>query len=321
MRSTIVIPTLNGDETLHAVIQACLAQSLPEGSSLDILVIDSGSTDGTVALVSGFPGVRLHQIPNAEFGHGRTRQMATELTDADVLIYLTQDAEPVGDRWAADLLEPLRRFPGVAAVYGRQVPRPGCRPTVARDVTAAFRRLGPSAGVVVHGAAFGADASEPASTFFSNVCSAVRRSVLVDIPFRDVKYAEDQALVQDLHAAGYLTAYAPLASVRHSHDLTLERYFFRQVDEFVGIRASTGRPLRPGIFRHVAAFVVHSAQDVAFAATDRSTPPVQRARRAVAAPAFQAARRVAIALAGSRLATTGVVQRLSLERRLKNRGR
>jgi rhamnosyltransferase len=61
------------------------------------------------------------------------------------------------------------------------------------------------------------------------------------VPFRNLDYAEDQALGIDMLAAGYLKAYAPLGSVNHSHNYPLRQYFKRKFDESVGLRKSTGQ--------------------------------------------------------------------------------
>ena len=74
----------------------------------DVLVIDSGSTDGTPDLVKRFSqkNVRLEEIPKAEFQHGRTRNRGIAHTDGDHIAILTQDALPKTDDWLARLISP-----------------------------------------------------------------------------------------------------------------------------------------------------------------------------------------------------------------------
>src|SRR5260221_4642861 len=84
----VVIPTLNAARDWPKFTLALLACASPS----QVLVLDSSSTDGTaeMALASGF---RVHTIPRAEFDHGGTRQFGVEmLADAEVVVYLTQDA-------------------------------------------------------------------------------------------------------------------------------------------------------------------------------------------------------------------------------------
>ena len=74
---TVVIPTLNGERYLAEVLDAVARQEF--AGEVETLVIDSGSTDATLEIVRGRQGVRLHEIPNAEFGHGRTRNLGARL--------------------------------------------------------------------------------------------------------------------------------------------------------------------------------------------------------------------------------------------------
>lgn len=300
MRAAIVIPTFNAGDLFHEVLASCLAQEYEPG--FEVVVIDSGSSDRTLS-IAHHHRVRVHQIPNADFGHGRTRNLALTLSDAHVIAYLTQDATPVGTSWLAQLVSPLDLSPRIAAVYGRQQPRAQCRPTVKQDVIRTFRRLGPSEGLVLHGAPFDRD-SNFESRFFSNVNSAVRSDVLRKIPFRDVRYAEDQALAADLRVAGLVFAYAPGAVVLHSHDLGALEYFRRLVDEFAGLEAAIGRTPRVSVGRHLVAAGSHATRDAFLALTDPDYEPSTRVRYVLTAPLYQVARRLAIAVGRSRWAPT-----------------
>jgi rhamnosyltransferase len=81
--------------------------------------------------------------------------------------------------------------------------------------------------------------------FYSDVNSAARRLFLTDIvPYRDVRYAEDQLFGRDLLDAGFSKAYAARAAVEHSNDLTLGEYERRIFDETVGLR-EIGFPIPP----------------------------------------------------------------------------
>lgn len=312
MLATIVIPTLNAGASFTDVLTSCEGQQA--GGDVEVLVIDSGSTDGTDERALRH-GARLHRIPNSEFGHGRTRNLGAHLSDAEFVVFLTQDATPADDRWLASLLAPFWLSERIAATYARQAPRGDCRPTARRDITSTFARLGPTEGVVVHGPGF-TSGDEPTfeRAFLSNVSSAVRRSVLAQVPFRDVAYAEDRALAADLHEAGWLTAYAPTAVVLHSHDYALGEYFLRMVDEFSGLRDAVGEAPRVGVVRHVGAALVGSANDAAAALTTPDQPWWRRILWGVTAPAFQVARRVGIAVGRSRRLSP-LARRWSLEDR------
>lgn len=230
MDVTVVIPTFNGEAYLAEVLAAIDAQSFD--GSIETLIIDSGSTDATLEIVRARPAVRLHEIPNSEFGHGRTRNLAARMAAGRIVVYLTQDAIPAHPDWLRELTAPLS---DAAAVTGRQIPRPGCFPLLKYEIEASFAALGPVDAVTI--VSNDDDADLDAISFYSDVNSATLRSFLLDvIPYRDLPYSEDFAFAKDLLLAGYSKAYAPSGSVIHSNDLTLKEYRKRVFDETIALR-------------------------------------------------------------------------------------
>ncbi len=59
---TVAIPTLNGAATLGGVLAAVRGQRLPAGTALELVVCDSGSADGTVAIARE-AGAEVIRIP------------------------------------------------------------------------------------------------------------------------------------------------------------------------------------------------------------------------------------------------------------------
>jgi rhamnosyltransferase len=237
LRATVVILTFNGEVYLRRILESLSVQEF-EGE-FEVLVIDSGSTDSTLEIVADFPEVRLHRIPNHEFGHGRTRNLAASLARGDYVAYLTHDAVPLGAEWLTELLAPFGLDPTVRAVMGKQVPRPTCFPLMRYEIEGVFAQFGPDYGthVFYDGPFADAPGVRSAITFYSDVNSAAPREFLThDVPYRDVPYAEDQLFGQDVVAAGYHKAYAPRAAVEHSNDLTLGEFGPRIFEETVALR-------------------------------------------------------------------------------------
>ncbi|GAA4165558.1 hypothetical protein GCM10022286_28940 [Gryllotalpicola daejeonensis] len=236
--ATVAILTYNGETYLRRILEMLRAQEFD--GSFEVLVIDSGSTDATLDIIAEFPEVRLLQIPNEEFGHGRTRNLAAREARGEFIAYLTHDAVPAHSRWLHAIIEPMRRFPQVVAVLGKQVARPRAFPLQRYEVNGMFQNLGPDHGVTL----FYRDGDAPlpqavldAMSYYSDVNSATRRSFLLnEIPYRDVRYAEDQMFGRDIIDAGLVKAYAPQAAVEHSNDLSYAEYGHRIFDETVGLR-------------------------------------------------------------------------------------
>ncbi len=237
---TIAILTYNGEQYLAQILAAIADQDY--SGSHEVLVIDSGSTDRTLDIVAQYPGVRLHQIPNAEFGHGKTRNLAAQLANGTYVAYLTHDAVPADSHWLAELLAPFELFPRVEGVVGRQVARRDCVPILKYEIDRVFETQGPEFGTTVTYATEAFDRNPHywlPGAFYSDVNSAARRSFLLEtVPYRDVDYAEDQLFGRDVLDKGYHKAYAARGAVEHSNDLSYREYKKRIFDEIVGLRAS-----------------------------------------------------------------------------------
>lgn len=228
--TAIVIPTKDGMPLAEEVFAAAAAQGADE-----FLVIDSGSTDGTVEAARA-AGATVVEIDPATFGHGRTRNLAVQQLDVDLVCFLTQDATPLPG-WLDAYVDAFAVDERIAAVFGPHVPRPGTSPMIARELIDFFGPFSPDGRVHVQ-----RRLDEPGWNpgFLSNANAAYRRSVLLDLPFRDVAYAEDQAFARDALAAGWLKAYQPQAAALHAHDYPWLQFMRRYFDEYRGLHETTG---------------------------------------------------------------------------------
>jgi rhamnosyltransferase len=186
----------------------------------DVLVIDSGSTDGTTELATRH-GAAVHRIAPNEFDHGATRNLGASLTAGRCVVFLVQDALPADDHWLAAMVENLDADETVAGVYGRQVPRPDSSPltrALMRDwPTSSSERREQFAG------GRGSYAALPPATrrslaVFDNVSSCVRRSVWEIIPFERTRFGEDLRWGKAVVEAGHKLVYEPRSAVLHSHE-------------------------------------------------------------------------------------------------------
>ncbi|MGO4105193.1 glycosyltransferase family 2 protein [Leifsonia sp. YAF41] len=236
--ATIVIPTLNGEPYLGAILDALKAQDFT--GEYEVLVIDSGSSDGTMDIVRARPWVRLHEIPNEEFGHGTTRNLGARLARGRMIAYLTQDAVPSNAQWLTEITAPLDpQGLDAVAVMGKQIPRRQCFPLLKYEIFGVFARFGSDLGTTVFSRGEGERTPQQLYelSFYSDVNSATRRDFLLNvIPYQDLPYSEDFAFGRDVIEAGYRKAYAPQACVEHSNDMTLREYGKRIFDETISRR-------------------------------------------------------------------------------------
>lgn len=255
---SVVLLTFNGDRYLREVLDALFAQDTD--FSYEVIVIDSDSTDNTLAILAEYP-VRLHQIPNSEFSHGLTRNLGASMARGSFVAYITQSATPADGHWLKYLVDAFAIDEKVAAVYGRHVVRPGCDPITRRATEESFGMMGPEDRPTVRSIApkpegrAKYEANEWIIAFYSDVSSCLRKSVWEQIPYRPLDYAEDQAFGRDILEAGYWKVYEPRSVVYHSHSYPPLRYFRRQFDEYRGLRMSIGYRQQGSILRVVAGAV------------------------------------------------------------------
>jgi rhamnosyltransferase len=190
-----------------------------------VLIIDSESTDGTVELARA-AGFRVRSVPQSEFNHGTTRQVAAEmLPQAEILVYLTQDAVLTSPNALHNLVSPFED-PLVGAACGRQLPREG-----AGAIEAHARHFNYPAKSEMRSLASRERIGVKAA-FLSNSLSAYRRSALISVGgFQtDVIFGEDTILAARLLLAGYKVAYVSDACAYHSHAYTPVQEFKRYFD-------------------------------------------------------------------------------------------
>jgi rhamnosyltransferase len=214
---SIIIPTLNAGAQLEALLDALQSQS--HDGKLEIIAVDSGSTDGTRDRLRA-RGVRLLELAVGDFNHGETRNLALSHARGELAVLLVQDALPASPEWLQRLLAPMANET-VAGSFGRQQPWPAAsrltthylsrwvaaqaQPRVAGPLTrAGYARMTP--------------AERHATCAFDNVCACVRLSVWRRHPFPRTAIAEDLQWAARVLLDGYSIAYSPDAVVWHSHD-------------------------------------------------------------------------------------------------------
>ncbi len=221
MRIACIIPTYNGEAQLLRLLDSLSLQS----TILDILIVDSGSTDGTQEILKARVG-SFKIIASSEFNHGGTRQFMVEQHPYyDFFVFMTQDAYLVESDSIARIIEPFQD-PEVGAICGRQLPHIDATP-IAQHARIFNYPEEVQVKTVDDIRRFGIK-----TAFMSNSFSAYRALALQAVGGfpKHVIFAEDMYVAAKMLLAGWKVAYAGNAICSHSHNYTIRQEFMRYFD-------------------------------------------------------------------------------------------
>ena len=170
--------------------------------------------------------MEVHHLTKEEFDHGGTRARAAELSDSDVMVFMTQDAMPADRELLAELLKALDQEENIAAAYARQLPNAEC--SFVERYTRAFNY--PDTSLVKTKADL--DKYGIKTFFCSNVCAAYKKDIYEKQGgfVRRTIFNEDMICAGNMVKQGYSIAYAADARVYHSHNYSCVQQFHRNFD-------------------------------------------------------------------------------------------
>jgi rhamnosyltransferase len=188
----------------------------------ELIVIDSGSRDGSVDLIRAANPAHFIQIESCDYNPSRVMNHGMGLAKSDFGIFLNADATPVDDNWLHPLVSALQPR-NTAAVFGRQIPRPNCRAVFAHDYERCFGSCRET-GQWEH--------------FFSMVSSGLRKDIWAKRGFSEkLQYSEDDEYTRWCRAQGYQVAYVAESTVIHSHNYTPAQAYKRLYGESKALAA------------------------------------------------------------------------------------
>jgi glycosyltransferase involved in cell wall biosynthesis len=240
--ATVALPVRNAGPALADVLRAVLTQRVP--GEVELLVCDSGSTDGSPELAARLGATVIRIAPEA-FSHGGTRNLLMERSGGSYVAFLTQDALPVDNLWLSRLLSGFALAGDVGLVFGPYAARADASPMVARELGDWFAGFAPDGRPRVDRLT-DAERAAPATAllgprgFFTDANGCVARRAWERVRFREIDYAEDRALALDMLRAGFSKVFEPAAAVVHSHEYSTWGWLQRAFDEARALRAVYG---------------------------------------------------------------------------------
>lgn len=222
MKVQVIIPVYKPDDKFIRLLDMIKKQSI---ENMPLLIIDSGS-DGTYKKQLKGMNCTVKDIDVNTFNHGGTRQMGIDMyPDADVYVFLTQDAI-LADEYAIENLVRVFENPKVGCAYGRQLPHKGA------DLFASHARLFNYPDKSYVRSLKDKDKYGMKTAFLSNSFAAYRKEAMADVhgfPTNTI-LSEDMYVAAKMLLKGRCVAYAADAKVYHSHDYTIWQEFKRYFD-------------------------------------------------------------------------------------------
>lgn len=218
-----VIPVYHPGKEFKELLKKLNDQSVPLQR---IILMNTGEAPWKDEVETLYPHCEVHLLKKEEFDHGGTRHQAAASSNADYLLFMTQDAMPKDHFLVERLLESFSKDPAVKAAYGRQLPNGSCREI--EKYTRSFNypeesKLKSKADLETLGI----------KTFFcSNVCAMYERAAYEELGGfpRHTIFNEDMIFAGGLIKRGYKIAYTAEAQVIHSHNYNAKEQFHRNFD-------------------------------------------------------------------------------------------
>jgi len=216
---SVVIRTLNEARHLPDLLAGIRQQDCP-GLDIETVLVDSGSTDGTLSIAESF-GVRIVHIRKQDFSFGRSLNYGCAAATGDALVMVSGHCIPTGKHWIRDLVAPLGRQK-IVYVYGGQTGNE----TSHFSENRIFQKYFPQEDHL------------PQEGFYCNNANAV----LLKSAWDQFKFDEELTGLEDMHlakrlvTAGYRIGYVASASVFHLHNETWAQVGRRFEREAIALR-------------------------------------------------------------------------------------
>lgn len=199
MNCSIVIRAYNEEKHIGRLLEGIGQQTIKD---VEIILVDSGSTDKTVAIVEAC-GARIVRIPPEEFTFGRSLNLGIRAATRDLIVIASAHVYPVYPDWLESLLRPFEEQ-NIALTYGKQ----------RGSVTAHF-----SEQQIYHQWYPDVSAPRQATSFCNNANAAIRKRLWEMNPYDEALTGlEDLAWAKWAREQGYDIAYVAEAEIVHVHN-------------------------------------------------------------------------------------------------------
>jgi len=213
MKVSIIVRAKN---EIHAVEDAITMINNQTYTDYEIVVVDSGSTDGTYEVLENCKPNVIYQIDPATYIPGKVLNEAIKRCSGEIIVFNNADCVPENEFWLEKLIAPLNDET-IAATFSRQIAKDSVNRLVQKDCERSF-----------------GDGEEHKKWkhFFSLASSAVRRDLITEFPFdATITYSEDIDWSYKMKKRGKKVYYVKESIVEHRHDYTIKSVYKRAFGE------------------------------------------------------------------------------------------
>lgn len=214
---SVIIRCYNEEKHIGRLLHGIMQQTIKD---LEIIVVDSGSTDKTLTIARRYP-VKIVNINPEDFSFGHSLNKGCAVANGDFIVIASAHVYPLYRDWLDQLLTPFNN-PDVALVYGKQQ---GDQSTKFSE-RQIFERWFP-------------DNSNPVQKhpFCNNANAAIRRVLWGQFPYNEeLTGLEDLDWANRILKAGHWLAYQSGAVVVHLHDEILIQICNRYRREAIALK-------------------------------------------------------------------------------------
>jgi cellulose synthase/poly-beta-1,6-N-acetylglucosamine synthase-like glycosyltransferase len=213
IQASVIIPTFNRSARIGYCLEALRRQK--GAAAFEVIVVDDGSTDATLAVLRGFPEVRVISQSNA--GPAVARNRGVQAATGEIVVFTDDDCEPFPD-WLAEMLKP---FDDPKVVGAKGVYRTRQSELIARFVQIEYQDR------------YCLMKRQAQIDFIDTYSAAFRRDRFIESGGYDTSFpvacSEDSDLSYRMAARGWKMVFVPTAIVWHQHPATLASYLRRKV--------------------------------------------------------------------------------------------
>ena len=216
-RSSIVIRCYNEEQHIGRLLSGILEQTVKD---VEIIVVDSGSTDATLSIAARYP-VKTYSIAPEEFSFGRSLNIGCANSNGEFIVIASAHVYPVYKDWLENLLEPFKN-PEVALVYGKQ----RGNETTKYAEHQIYKKWFPAVSI-----------NPQNHPFCNNANAAIRRYLWERIPYNEeLTGLEDLDWSKRVVELGKKIVYRPEAEIVHVHNETSINTYNRYKREAVAFK-------------------------------------------------------------------------------------